>query len=209
MTTTAVQNGVPNNVTTKIRADYSSGVGDNITESQTGGTFASVEEITTRDVIYRPGAAFGATWTRQARVPAPPGMYETPDFIPMVDDIIDQPLREAMEPTASKTEVVDGVTMTSLTYVIDRARVPEIATAIYARVPWLFDVPNATTLTVDVTYDESGVVRHLHFGVEPPQPGTGSDATWITGYTLDVTSLNAAVAIDVPVDALEVPPGTP
>ena len=54
-----------------------------------------------------------------------------------------------------------------------------------------------------------GVVRHLDFRVDPPQPGTGSDATWVTSYTMDVTSLNTPVAITVPGDALEVPVGTP
>ena len=92
---------------------------------------------------------------------------------------------------------------------LDRAKVPEIAPAIFARVPWLFDVPNATTLTVDVSYDESGLVRHLFFGVDPPQPGTGGGATWVTSYTLDVTSLNAPVSVVVPLDVVDVPAGTP
>ncbi|MGZ4794082.1 MAG: hypothetical protein ACXWBO_19685, partial [Ilumatobacteraceae bacterium] len=96
-----------------------------------------------------------------------------------------------------------------LTYVIDRARVPELAPAIYARVPWLFDVPNATSLTIEITYDDTGLVRHLNFRVDPPQPGTGSDATWVTSYTMDVTSLNTPVAIEVPTDAADVPAGTP
>ena len=55
-------------------------------------------------------------------------------------------------------------------------RFPGIAPAIFARVPWLFDVPNASTLTVKVSYDETGLVRQLFFGVDPPQAGTGVDA---------------------------------
>jgi hypothetical protein len=73
----------------------------------------------------------------------------------------------------------------------------------------LFDVPNASTLTVEVSYDKAGVVRHLAFRVDPPQPGTGSDATWVTSYSMDVTTLNVPVTIDVPVDAVDVPAGTP
>jgi hypothetical protein len=127
----------------------------------------------------------------------------------MVDDIIDQTLRASMDPTTSKTTEVDGVTISSLTYVLDRARVPEIAPAIFAKVPWLFDVPNATTLTVQVSYDETGVVRHLFFGVDPPQPGTGVGATWITSYSLDVASLDSPISIVVPIDVVDVPAGTP
>ena len=56
-------------------------------------------------------------------------------------------------------------------------------------------LPKPRRLTIEVSYDESGIVHHLHFGVEPPQPGTGIDATWVTGYTLDVTALNLPVAI--------------
>ena len=96
-----------------------------------------------------------------------------------------------------------------MTYVLDRARVPEIAPAIFAKVPWLFDVPNATTLTVEVSYDQTGVVRHLFFGVDPPQPGTGVDATWVTSYALDVTSLDNPITIVVPIDVVDVPAGTP
>jgi hypothetical protein len=127
----------------------------------------------------------------------------------MINDIVDQPLRDAMKPTESKVAAVNGETISTLTYVIDRAKVPEIAPSIYARVPWLFDVPNATNLTVTVSYDESGLVRHLYLGVDPPQPGTGSDATWVTSYLLDVSAVNAAVAVTVPVDVIDVPAGTP
>jgi hypothetical protein len=64
-------------------------------------------------------------------------------------------------------------------------------------------------LTVNVTYDENGLVRHLYLGVDPPQPGTGSDATWVTSYSLDVTALEAPVDITVPLDVVDVPAGTP
>jgi hypothetical protein len=131
------------------------------------------------------------------------------ELIPMINDIIDQPLRTATEPTSSKSTKTDGVVITTLTYVLDRARVPEIAPAIFARVPWLFDVPNAPTLTVEVSYDDTGLVRHLYLGVDPPQPGTGSDATWVTSYAMDVQVLNGTVAITIPVDTVDVPPGTP
>ncbi|MGZ4771694.1 MAG: hypothetical protein ACXV3B_03335 [Ilumatobacteraceae bacterium] len=209
ITLSAVQNGVPNNVTTKVRNDYLSGTGESIVESQVGGAFTSTQEIRTRDYIFRPGAAFGTTWTRQPRTPDTPTTYDAPEFMPMVSDIIDQQLRDGAKPTASKSEHVGGATISSLTYVIDRARVPELAPAIFARVPWLFDVPNATSLTIEISYDDTGLVRHLNFRVDPPQPGTGSDATWVTSYTMDVTSLNTPVAIEVPTDAVDVPAGTP
>ncbi|HEX2782554.1 MAG TPA: hypothetical protein VHN36_03140 [Ilumatobacteraceae bacterium] len=209
ITLSAVQNGVPNNVTTKVRADFLGGTAESTVESQVGGVFSTSQEIRTADSIFRPGQAFGTTWTRQPRTPDTPATYDSVDSIPMVDDIIDQPLRDAAEPTSSKSEKVGDSTISTMTYVIDRARVPEIAPAIFARVPWLFDVPNATTLTVEISYDELGVVRHLDFRVDPPQPGTGSDATWVTSYAMDVTSLNAPVAMTVPGDALEVPVGTP
>jgi len=209
VTSSAVQNGVPNNVTTKVIADYINGTGQSTVENQTGGAFTSSSEIRTREFVFHPGDALGATWTRQPRVPETPSPYDAAEFIPMIDDIIDQPLRDAVEPASSTSEKVGDSTITSLTYVLDRAEVPEMAPAIFARVPWLFDVPNATTLTIEVSYDESGIVHHLHFGVEPPQPGTGIDATWVTGYTLDVTALNLPVTIAVPVEALDVPVGTP
>jgi hypothetical protein len=60
-----------------------------------------------------------------------------------------------------------------------------------------------------VTYDESGLIRHLFLGVDPPQPGTGVGATWVTGYLMDVTSLNAPVSIVIPLDVVDVPAGTP
>jgi hypothetical protein len=142
-------------------------------------------------------------------VPETPSPYDAPEFIPMIDDIVDQTLRAATEPTSSKSSTVEGLTVSTLTYVLDRSRVPEIAPAIFARVPWLFDVPNATTLTVEVGYDESGLVRHLFLGVDPPQPGTGSGATWVTSYTLDVTSLNTPLTIPIPADVVDVPAGTP
>ena len=209
LTLSAVQNGTPNNVTTKVRNDYLAGTGQSTIESQVGGVFTSAQEIRTHDFIFRPGVAFGTTWTRQPRAPETPTTYDAPEFIPMVNDIVDQPLRDGAKPTSSKSEKVGGVTISSLTYAIDRARVPEIAPAIFARVPWLFDVPNATTLTVEVSYDQTGLVRHLNFHVDPPQPGTGSGATWVTSYTMDVNSLNSPVAIAVPVEATDVPAGTP
>lgn len=206
ITLSAVQNGVPNNVTTKVRADYLTGTNESSVESQVGGVFTTSQEIRTPDSLYHPGQP---TWTRQPRPPETPTTYDTPESIPMVDEIIDTAMRDAMDPVTSKSERIGEATISSLTYVIDRARVPEDAPAIFARVPWLFDVPNATTLTVDVSYDESGLVRHLSFRVNPPQPGTGSDATWVTSYTMDVTSLNAPVQIMVPIGAVEVPVGTP
>jgi hypothetical protein len=209
ITSTAVANGVPNNVTTKVQADFTTSLGTSTIESQVGGAFTTTAEIRTKDFVFRPGAAYGKEWSRQPRVPETPSQYDTPTFIPMVDDIIDQPLRTATEPTKSKSETIDGMTITTLTYVLDRSRVPEIAPAIFARAPWLFDVPNATTLTVEVSYDESGLVHHLFLGVDPPQPGTGAGATWVTGYSMDITSLNLPIAITVPLDVVDVPAGTP
>ncbi|HEX3087753.1 MAG TPA: hypothetical protein VHQ23_03805 [Ilumatobacteraceae bacterium] len=209
VTLSAVQNGVPNNVTTKVQENYATALGQSTVESQMGGQFTATGEIRTADYIFRPGQAYGKEWSRQPRVPETPSPYDAPEFIPMVDDIIDQTLRASMEPTTSKTTDVDGLTINSLTYVLDRARVPEIAPAIFAKVPWLFDVPNATTLTVEVSYDQTGVVRHLFFGVDPPQPGTGVDATWVTSYSLDVTSLDSPITIVVPIDVVDVPAGTP
>ncbi len=209
VTLSAVQNGVPNNATTKVMVDYINGIGQSTVETQTGGSFATAQEIRTPEFVFHPGAAVGAAWTRQPRAPDTPSPYDSADFIPMINDVVDQTLRDAVEPNSSKSEKVGTATITSLHYVLDRSKVPEIAPAIFARAPWLFDVPNATTLTVDVSYDESGVVRHLYLGVDPPQPGTGIDATWVTGYTMDVTSLNVPVAIVVPVDAVDVPVGTP
>jgi hypothetical protein len=205
----AVQNGAPNVVTTKVRADYLTGTGETNTESQVGGAFTSAQEIRTPDYLFRPGAAFGTAWTRQPRTQETPTTYDTAQFIPMADEIIDEPLRNALQPTVSKSEKVGDETISTMTYVIDRARVPEVAPAIFARVPWLFDVPNATTLTVTISYDEAGVVRYLDFSVDPPQPGTGIDATWITRYTMRVTSLDSPVAIQIPFDAVDVPAGTP
>jgi hypothetical protein len=49
----------------------------------------------------------------------------------------------------------------------------------------------------------------LFFGVDPPQAGTGIDAAWVTSYALDVTSVDLPVAIEVPVDVVDVPAGTP
>jgi hypothetical protein len=212
ITLSAVQNGVPNNVTTNVQEDYSAGVAQTTIESQTGAAFATTQEIRTVDSVYRPGQAFGKEWSRQPQVPETPNPFDATEgaFIPMIEDIVDLPLRDAMKPTESKATQLDGEPMTSLTYVIERAKVPEIAPAIFARVPWLFDVPNATTLTVNVTYDtKSGLVRHLFLGVDPPQPGTGSDATWVTSYSLDVTTLDVPLTITVPTDFVDVPVGTP
>jgi hypothetical protein len=209
ITLSAVQNGVPNNVTTKVQEDYVAKIGQSTVDSQVGGQFASTQEIRTIDSVYRPGQAYGKEWSRQPAVPETPSPYDAPTFIPMIDDIVDQTLRTTTEPTSSKSDEVDGLTITTLTYVLDRAKVPEIAPAIYARVPWLFDVPNATTLTVEVSYDESGLVRHLFLGVDPPQPGTGSDATWVTSYLLDVTALNTPLSVVIPLDVVDVPAGTP
>ena len=205
----AVQNGVPNNVTTLVKEDYVSGLGQSTVQSQVAGTFTTSQEIRTRESIFHPGQAFGKEWSRQPRVAETPSPFDAPEFIPMIQEIIDQPLRDAMKPTSSKATETNGVTISSLTYVIERARVPEIAPAIFARAPWLFDVPNATKLTVNVTYDETGLVRHLYLGVDPPQPGTGTDATWVTSYSLDVTALQAPVDITVPLDVVDVPVGTP
>lgn len=209
VTLSAVQNGVPNNVTTIVREDFVNAFGESTVDTQVGGTFTATQEIRTRESIIRPGQAFGKQWSRQPRVPEAPSPYDAAEFIPMIDDIIDQPLREATKPTSSKMSEINRNKITSLTYVLDRAKVPEIAPAIFARVPWLFDVPNASTLTVEVSYDESGLVRHLYFGVDPPQPGTGVDAAWVTSYSLDVASVDAAVVINVPIDVVDVPAGTP
>ena len=209
VTLSAVQSGVPNNVTTRVMEDFNGGIGQSTTENQIGGIFTTTQEIRTRDSLFHPGEAYGATWSRQPRAPDTTSPYDVAEYIPMVDTIVDQTLRTAMKPTTSKAKKINGSTMTTLTYVLDRAQVPEVAPAIFAKVPWLFDVPNATKLTVSVTYDETGLVRHLFFGVDPPQPGTGIDATWITGYRLDVTSLNALVSISVPLDVVDVPAGTP
>ena len=209
VTLSAVQNGVPNNVTTKVRENFVTFSGESTVESQTGGTFTTTQEIRTSDSVFRPGQAYGKLWSRQPRVPETASPYDDKTFIPMVDDIIDLPLRQAMKPTSSKSSEVGGVKITTLTYVLDRAKVPGIAPAIYARVPWLFDVPNASTLTVKVGYDDRGLVRQLFFGVDPPQAGTGVDAAWVTSYSLDVTSLNVPVVIEVPIDVVDVPAGTP
>ena len=209
ITLSAVQDGVPNNVTTKVQEDFANGLGQSTVESQVGGAFTTAQEIRTPDVVFRPGQAFGKEWSRQPRAPETPSPYDVSDFLPMVDQIIDQPLRAATKPTKSKSEKIDGSTITTLTYQLDRSSVPEIAPAIFARVPWLFDVPNATTLTVEVSYDESGLVRHLFLGVDPPQPGTGMGANWVTSYSLNVTSLNAPVSIVIPLDVVDVPAGTP
>ena len=209
VTLSSVENGVPKNVTTKVQEDYANAVGQSTIETQTGGAFTSAEEVRTRDFIFRPGQAPDSQWTRQPSVPETPNPYDAATFIPMINDIVDQPLREAMKPTASKSTVTDGTTITTLTYVLDRAKVPEIAPSIFARTPWLFDVPNALTLTVEVSYDESGLVRHLYLGVDPPQPGTGVGATWVTSYSMDVTTLNGGVSVVVPGDAVDVPAGTP
>jgi hypothetical protein len=178
-------------------------------ESQMGGVFTTAEEIRTLDFLYRPGADAAAPWTRQPRTPETATAFDLATFIPIVNDVVDQPLRDSVQPKSSHVSHIGEIEVTVLTYVLDRARVPEIAPAIYARVPWLFDVPNAATLTVEVAYDETGVVRHLAFRVDPPQPGTGSDATWVTSYTMDVTSLNTPVSIVVPFNAVDVPVGTP
>jgi hypothetical protein len=209
VTLSSVQNGVPNNVTTTVQEDFTLVLGQSTIETQTGAVSTTTQELRTAEFIFRPGQALGVEWTRQPHVPESPSPYDVPTFIPMIDDIIDQPLRKAMEPVSWNTTVVDGVKLMSRTYVIDRARVPYIAKAIWARVPWLFDVPNASNMTVEVTYDENGLVRHLFIGVDPPQPGTGIDATWVTSYSLDVTTLNAPVTITIPAEALDVPAGTP
>ena len=209
ITLSAVQNGVPSNLTTKVTEDYAIGVAQTTIESQVGGAFTSTQEIRTPDSVFHPGQAFGKEWSRQPRLPETPSPYDAAEFIPMINDIVDRPLRDAVEPTSSTSKEIDGVNISTLTYVLDRARVPEIAPAIFARVPWLFDVPNATTLTVTVSYDDTGIVRHLYLGVDPPQPGTGSDATWVTSYLMDVTSLNSPVSIAVPLDVVDVPVGTP
>jgi hypothetical protein len=209
ITLSAVQNGVPSNLTTKVAEDYSTGLAQSTIESQVGGAFTTTQEIRTPESVFHPGQAFGKEWSRQPRVPETPVPYDAAEFIPMINDIVDQPLRDAVEPTSSTLKEINGINISTLTYVLDRARVPEIAPAIFARVPWLFDVPNATTLTVTVSYDDNGLVRHLYLGVDPPQPGTGSDSTWVTSYLMDVTSLNAPVSIPVPLDVVDVPVGTP
>ncbi len=207
--TSAVANGVPNKVTSKVVADYTKTTTQSTTDTQIGGVFTSSQEVRTSDAVFHPGAAFGSAWTRQPVVAETPGPYDTPEFLPMIDSVVDQSLRDHAKPTKSKSATVEGTTITSLTYVLDRSSVPEIAPAIFARTPWLFDVPNATTLTVEVSYDQGGLVRHLSLAVDPPQPGTGSDKTWVTSYTMDVASLNAPVTIAVPTDAVDAPVGTP
>ena len=209
VTLAAVQNGVPNNVTTTVKADYINGVGESTVESQNGGEFSTSDEIRTRDFLFHPDPATIDAWTRQPRVADVVSPYDTAAFIPMIDGIVDQTLRDATEPQSSRSEKLGETTITTLKYRLDRARVPEIAPAIYAMVPWLYDVPNATTLTVEVSYDDSGLVRHLFFGVDPPQPGTGAGATWVTGYTLDVTAVDLPIAITVPATFVDVPAGTP
>lgn len=209
ITLSAVQNGVPNNVTTKVSADYLSSMARTTVESQIGGAFTTSQEIRTFDFIYHPGADPAGPWTRQPRTPETPSTFDSATFIPIVNDIIDQPLRDSVQPSSSRVTHIGDVQVTSLTYVLDRASVPEIAPAIFARVPWLFDVPNAATLTVEVAYDDTGIVRHLALAVDPPQPGTGSDATWVTSYTMDVSALNVPVSIIVPFDAVDVPVGAP
>jgi hypothetical protein len=209
VTLNAVQNGVPSKVTTVVAADYAASLIQSTVETRVGGTFTTSQEIRNAESVFHPGTTYGSSWTRQPRVPESPSPYDATTFVPTINDLVDQTLRDAAEPTSSKTETVNGTKMTALTYVLDRASVPEIAPAIFTAVPWLFDVPNATTLTVEISYDETGLVRHLRFGVDPPQPGTGSDATWVTSYTMDVTSLNAPVTITVPTDAVDVPVGTP
>ena len=94
-------------------------------------SFTSTKEIRTTDSIFRPGQAYGKEWSRQPRVPETPSPFDTAEFIPMISDIIDQPLRDAMQPTSSKATPVNGETISTLTYVIDRAKVPEIAPSIY------------------------------------------------------------------------------
>lgn len=205
VTLSAVQNGVPNNVTTKVRADYARNLVETTVESQVGGAFTTTQEIRTADFVLQPNADPTTGWTRQPRTPELASPYDAATFIPMVNDIIDQPLRDGAKPKVSKTARRGGIDVSVLTYVIDRARVPEIAPAIYARVPWLFDVPNASTLTVEVTYDKTGLVHHLAFRVDPPQPGTGSDATWVTSYSMDLDQLNTPETIDVPVTAVDAP----
>lgn len=209
VTLSAVQNGVPNNVTTKVREDFVNAFGESTVESQIGGTFTTTQEIRTPESVFRPGQAYGKLWSRQPRDPEAPSPYDAATFIPMIDEIVDHSLREAMKPTSSKSSEIDGVKVTTLTYVLDRAKVPGIAPAIFARVPWLFNVPNASTLTVTVSYDDKGLVRHLFFGVDPPLAGTGVDAAWVTSYSLDVTSVDLPVAIEVPIDVVDVPAGTP
>jgi hypothetical protein len=207
--TSAVANGVPNKVTSKVVADYAHTTTQSTTDTQVGGVFTSSQEVRTIDSVFHPGATFGSAWTRQPVVPEAPGQFDTADFLPMIDSVVDQPLRDHAKPATSKSETVAGTTITSLTYVLDRSSVPEIAPAIFARTPWLFEVPNATTLTSTVSYDQTGLVRHLSLAVDPPQPGTGLGATWVTSYTMDVVSLNAPVNIAVPTDAVDVPVGTP
>ena len=103
VTLSAVQNGVPNNVTTKVREDFINAFGESTVESQVGGTFTTTQEIRTRESLFRPGQAYGKDWSRQPRVPDTPSPYDAATFIPMIDDIIDHPLREAMKPTSSKS----------------------------------------------------------------------------------------------------------
>jgi hypothetical protein len=209
VTLSAVQNGVPNNVTTKVRADFARDIIETTVESQVGGAFTTTQEIRNTEFVFKSNADPATGWTRVPRTPDLVSPYDVATFIPMVNDIIDQPLRDGAEPKVSKTARLDGVDVSVLTYVIDRARVPEIAPAIFARVPWLFDVPNASTLTVEVSYDKSGLVRHLAFRVDPPQPGTGSDATWVTSYSMDIVQLNVPEAIETPVSAIDVPVAAP
>jgi hypothetical protein len=209
VTLSAVQNGAPNNVTTNVREDFVNGFGESTVESQIGGTFTTTQEIRTRESLIRPGEPPSTTWSRQPRVPDESSPYDTDAYIPMIDNIVDLPMRDAVKPTSSKLSQLDGVKITTLTYVLDRAKVPGIAPAIFARVPWLFDVPNASTLTVKVSYDATGLVRQLFFGVDPPEAGTGVDAAWVTSYSLDVTSVNVPVVIDIPIDVVDVPAGTP
>ncbi len=76
VTLSAVQNGVPNNVTTKVQENYATALGQSTVESQMGGQFTATGEIRTADYIFRPGQAYGKEWSRQPRVPETPSPYD-------------------------------------------------------------------------------------------------------------------------------------
>ena len=96
VTLSAVQNGVPNNVTTKVREDFINAFGESTVESQVGGTFTTTQEIRTRESLIRPGQAYGKLWSRQPRVPDAPSPYDAATFITIKYYNIDHTLREAI-----------------------------------------------------------------------------------------------------------------
>ena len=81
----------------------STGVGESTVESQIGGVFTTTTGVPHRRLDLPPGPGLRQALESTASCSGNAEPIRPADFIPMIDDIVDQPLRDAMQPTSSKS----------------------------------------------------------------------------------------------------------